>query len=145
MRKTGGFACALLLLAASAAHAHHVQGKVWCDANGSGSIDGPDMPLNGVVVRAVSQTYSPGQTFLDTTGDSVPSGNPGPGAYRINLPGRTDDYLVDLTGAGLGGATVTLPIGGSHLIHIITGNPTLDHVDGADFLVDNCVVPTTST
>lgn len=146
MRKTGGFACALLLLAAGAAHAHHVQGKIWCDANGNGAIDGPDTPLDGVVVRATSQTFSPGQTFLDTSGDSVPSGNPGPGAYRINLPGRTDDYLVDLTGAGLpGGATVVLPGGGSHLIHIVTGNPTLDHVDGADFLVNNCVPGTTST
>lgn len=145
MRKTGGFACALILLAAGTAHAHHVQGKIWCDANGSGTIDGPDTPVNGVVVRAVSQTYSPGQTFVDTSGDSVPSGNPGPGAYRINLPARNDDYLVDLTTGLPGGSSVILPIGGSHLIHIITGNPTLDHVDGADFLVNNCVPPTTST
>ena len=145
MRKTGSFACVLMLLAATA-HAHHIQGKIWCDANASGSIDGPDTPLNGVVVRVVSQTVSPGQLFVDTSGDSVPSGNPGPGAYRVNLPGRTDDYLVELSAASLpGGATVILPPGGSYLLHIVTGNPTLDHVDGVDFLLNNCLPPTTST
>jgi hypothetical protein len=149
MRKIAGlWACATAatLLAAGAAHAHHVQGKVWCDANGNGSIDGLDTPIDGVVVRAVSQTVSPGQTFLDTTGDSNPSGNPGPGAYRINLPTRTDNYLVNLTGAGLpGGSAVVLPAGGSYLINIVTGNSMLDHVDGADFLVNHCVTPATTT
>ena len=87
-------------------------------------------------MRAVGQVTFPGATVLDTTGDSTPPGNSGPGAYRINLNSYTEDYRVDLPGTGFpAGASVLLPPGGSHLVSIVTGDPATNHRDDVDFLL----------
>src|SRR5262249_5142573 len=141
-------AVVLLVFGATAAKAHHVQGQILCDADGSGTFTGADTPVNGVTVKAVSQVASPGTTFTDSaSGHSFPATNPGPGNWRIDLPGGvTDNYLVSLVAATLPpGSSIILPVGGTFLAHIVTGNPATDHVDGINFLLTGCVPGTTTT
>ena len=131
-------------LSASPAAAHRISGAVYCDANGDSQIDPGDTPLDGVQVKATSLVFSPGEVRTDLTGDLNPPAPPaqGPGTYKFNLPGRTDDYKVELTGVGQPlGSSVIAPAGGSHTITIVTGtsNPNDRLVDGVDFLLTNCV------
>jgi hypothetical protein len=72
-------AIAAVLAMTGAAQAHHLQGTIVCDANRNGVIDGADILLNGVVVRAVAQTAIPGATHSDISGDNSPPSFPGPG------------------------------------------------------------------
>jgi hypothetical protein len=61
----------VLLLIAGPARATWIEGKVYCD-DGDFQFSAGDTPVDGVVVKAVSQTASPGTTLTDTTGDAVP-------------------------------------------------------------------------
>jgi len=137
-----------LLGVASAAQACYINGKIFCDDNFSGAIDGGDSTRDGVVVKVTSLTAMPGAMFLDTSGDAIPVGPAVPGLYRINLPGRTDDYRVELTGAGVPpSASVLIPPSGAYgtppvaAIHINPGDPVLNHADGVNFLLAQCQPP----
>lgn len=125
----------MVLLLASAAHAHHISGTVYCDDNATGGIDGGDTPLAGVTVEGTSIDVSPGETFSDAT-DAT-------GFYSFALPTRTDRYLTQPIGLP-GGFAVVVPGGGSYTIQIITGTAQ-DHADGVDFLITGCQATTTTT
>lgn len=125
----------LLLALASPVFGHHISGKVFCDDDYDGVIDGGDDELSGITARATSLDAAPGSTFSDAT-----DGN---GFYEIGLPGRTDRYRVELIGLP-GGWVVVLPAGGSHTVQIITGGPN-DHKDDVNFLVQGCAPGTTTT
>lgn len=139
-------AVAAVLAMTGAAQAHHLQGTMVCDANRNGVIDGADVLLNGVVVRAIAQTAIPGATYSDISGDNSPPSFPGPGNWRIDLPGITDDYVVDLPISGRPpGLTLVSPPGGTYAVSIIHGDPVLDHRDGLDFLFVGCTPPSTTS
>ena len=120
-------------LGASPARAWHVSGTVYCDQNGSHTIDGPDTMLVGYTAAVTSQVASPGTTATDLTDGS--------GYYFIGLPDRVDTYAVTLSGLPAG-QTVVLPGGGSYTI---TLDFSQDHRDGVDFLVGGCGSASTTT
>lgn len=134
--RTLSLSLGLALGVSGAAWAHHISGSVYCD-DGSGRIDAGDTPLDGAQVKVTS--VGTGTDRFDTTGDAVPVSPAVPGFYRVNLPSATDDYMVALTGVGLPAtASVISPLGGSHLVHIVTGSSTTNHADNVDFLLANC-------
>lgn len=80
-------AIAAVLAMTGAAQAHHLQGRMVCDANGNGVIDGADILLNGVVVRAVAQVAIPGATHSDISGDNSPPSFPARATGGSTSPG----------------------------------------------------------
>lgn len=127
-----------LVFAASPAWAWHISGQVFCDSNGSGTIDGGDAPIDGVGVLITALTVAPGSTFSATTGG-------GTGSYTKSLPDHDDDYKVELTSGLPSGAAVILPTSGAYgtppvnPIHLQANAFDANHVD---FLVNGCVPPT---
>jgi hypothetical protein len=122
-----------LALTASAAHAWHVAGTVYCDQNGNFVIDGPDTELAGYSAR-ITSTTNPGASWTDLTDGS--------GFYFVSLPDDVDTYTVTLV-ALPGGQTIRVPGGGAYMI---TLDFSEDHRDGVDFLVGGCAaVPATTT
>lgn len=129
-------ALTLVLGTSSAALAHHIDGKVWCDKDYDGNFDATDTLLSGITVRARSLDVSPGTDFTDNT-----DGN---GFYSIGLPARTDRYSVRLINLPAN-YTVVSPSGGNHVIQIVTGT-SQDHASNVNFLVQGCAPqPTTTT
>src|SRR5262245_2921229 len=125
-----------VLLGASPALAHHISGKVKCDKDNDGKFELEDTALPNILVRATSQVANPGETFTDLTNSS--------GFYQIDLPARSDTYLVEVINLP-SGFSVVLPAGGTHTVVIITGNTSTDHKDGVDFLLQGCKPTTTTT
>jgi hypothetical protein len=127
----------LLLGSSSAALAHHINGKVWCDKDYDGNFDSTDTLLSGITARARSLDVSPGTDFTDDTDSS--------GFYSIGLPARTDRYSVRLINLP-SGWTVVNPAAGNWVVQITTGNSSTDHKDDVNFLVQGCASrPTTTT
>jgi hypothetical protein len=126
-----------MLATASVSHAHHISGTIYCDTDYDGQIDNPgDTKINNITFKAVSQDVNPGETFTDASDSN--------GFYSIGLPGRTDRYLV-MPVSLPGGWTIVFPVGGSHLVQIVTGNSSTDHKDNVDFLAQGCAPPPTTT
>ncbi|MFV1873320.1 MAG: hypothetical protein ACMZ64_08385 [Oleiphilus sp.] len=70
-----------VLLASNMAHAHYVEGKLFCDTNRSGTIDTGDEPIGGALIVATHPTEG---TFSGETGyGSHPWSG---GRYRMSLP-----------------------------------------------------------
>jgi hypothetical protein len=84
----------------------------------------------------VSQDANPGETFTDASDSN--------GFYSIGLPARTDRYVV-MPVSLPAGWTIVLPVGGSYLVQIVTGNSATDHKDNVDFLAQGCAPPPTTT
>lgn len=100
---------------------HWIDGEIYCDG-GDTEISADDTPADGVGVRAVSQTASPGSTYADTTGDAVPVSPAVPGYYRIILPAQDDTYVVMLTSGELPpGSSVIIPSSGQYSVFIGSG------------------------
>jgi hypothetical protein len=126
----------LLALLPASARAHHISGTVYCDADADGVIDNPgDTPLASVGVKLTSLTVAPGTTWTTTTDAS--------GFYNVNLPARTDDYRVELTGLPAGW-TIVVPAGGTYTINIITQTPQ-QQAENVNFLIQGCAAQSTTT
>jgi hypothetical protein len=147
-----------MLILAGTARATWIEGKVFCD-NGDSTFSDGDTPLDGVVVKAVSQINNPGTTCTDTTGDAAAGDGiclgiaPGvvpivPGYYRIMLPHTDDTYVTMLMGlTGIPpGASVILPASGQYSVVIDsgTGDPS-NARKTRNFLLAPCPVPTTTS
>jgi hypothetical protein len=127
----------LLLGSSSAALAHHISGKVWCDKDYDGNFDSTDTLLANITARARSLDASPGTDYTDNTDSN--------GFYEIGLPARTDRYSVRLINLP-SGWTVVNPSAGNWVVQITTGNSSTDHKENVNFLVQGCAPhPTTTT
>ncbi len=125
-----------LLGSSSAAFAHHIDGKVWCDKDYDGNFDSTDTLLSGITARARSLDVAPGTDWTDNTDSN--------GFYSIGLPARTDRYSVRLINLP-SGYTVVNPAAGNHIVEIITGT-NQDSKSNVNFLVQGCSPrPTTTT
>lgn len=88
----------------SAASAWHVDGRIYCDANGSGVIDDGDLPLANVQLQADGS-----DDFSGSTDDG--------GAYHIDLSETPQCYTVTLNGATLpSDATTVIPNSSSYVV-----------------------------
>jgi hypothetical protein len=129
-------ALTFFLGSSSAAFAHHIDGKVWCDKDYDGNFDSTDTLLSGITARARSLDVDPGTDWTDNTDSN--------GFYSIGLPGRTDTYSVRLINLP-SGYTVVNPAAGNHIVEIVTGTSN-DHKSNVNFLVQGCSPrPTTTT
>ncbi|MEQ9002902.1 MAG: myxococcus cysteine-rich repeat containing protein [Pseudomonadales bacterium] len=124
--KIGIVAVAMLTLSGQAL-AYNVSGTVLCDANGSGTFDLEDTPLDGITVTLTSTRWG---TVTETSG----TGLTGPGSYHadgregINVGG----WMITVEpGAG---ASILQPSGGSHSVTLTQEDFS---ASGQDFLLDH--------
>src|SRR4029453_17419426 len=83
----------LVLHVGSVAQAWHTLGRVYCDANGDGLIDGSDLPLDGVNVRGANTSGTFSSSALTQNG----------GQLYIVLPDTPDSFKLNLDPATLPG------------------------------------------
>ena len=111
----------------SALYAWHIDGCVFCDANGNGAIDGDDIPLAGIEI-VVTDTNS-GATYSGLTGAD--------GCYSFNLPDEPASYSAAVVMGDLpGDSTVVIPAGGTYVFSL---DPVAHSLEGADFLIDSSI------
>ncbi len=136
-RRSGTWQLAVMAFALgtpSLALAWHIEGRVVCDSNGNGIIDGNDEAPNGIVVRITALTASPGTIFDFTT-----SG--GNGFYYVTLPDRADDYRVELQTGLPPGASIVVPASGAYgepPTPPIALTPAFKHATEVNFILDGC-------
>ena len=124
-RVTTTLAFAAALLGADAALAWHVEGRVYCDFNQNGRVDGEDLPLEGVSVRVRSTTIS----FADTgVSDSA-------GRYFVDLPETPEGYEIDVDPATLpADASIVAP---APVPFAFTLTDAFDRLEGLHWLVSS--------
>jgi hypothetical protein len=93
-----------LIAGVTGASAWHIDGKVYCDTNGSGVIDAGDVPLSNVQIQADGA-----EDFSANTDDA--------GAYHVDLSETPQCYTVTLSAATLpADASTVIPGSGSFVI-----------------------------
>lgn len=107
------------LAGSSAALAWHVDGRVQCDGNRNGTLDGQDLGLANVVVRVenIAHTFT-GSATTDASGH-----------YDIGLSDLPDNYRITLDAASLPADAVILIPAGGELVFATTAATSSAHVD----------------
>jgi len=96
-----GIIIVAVVLSTGPAFAWHAKGKVFCDVNQNGSIDGGDLPLGTVHVFVENI----GGTFIDHDWDTHSDGR-----YYLSLPDHPDIYTLTLDESTLpAGFTFVIP------------------------------------
>ncbi len=115
---------ALMLLVGGSAYAWHASGHVYCDANQDRTLDGSDLPMEGVGVDVES-----------TTGPFSASGfTDASGAFFIALPDTPDSYRETLDPTTLpSDATFVDPSVNEHLFSLTD----VDLEDDRNWLIDS--------
>jgi hypothetical protein len=122
----------LVLHVGGVAQAWHTLGRVYCDANGDGLIDGSDLPLDGVSVRVANTSGTFSSSALTQNG----------GQFYIVLPDTPDSFKLNLDPATLpGDAVVLLPAGGEYAFTTTAAS----YIFQADFLVHSQICLPTET
>jgi hypothetical protein len=114
-----------LCFTASVAHAWHVSGKVWCDADGDQKFSTGDVPVENISVLVANASGS-----LSITASTKPDGT-----FFIELPHTADSYSAYIKPASLpDGTSVILPAGGIHTFALKEG-ADVDRFEQANFLI----------
>ena len=118
--------CAFLVMSSVSASAHHVNGKVYCDDNSSGSIDDGDRRLSDVGVNISNALVG---NFMGTTNSE--------GFYYISLPsGVYVTYTATLDSSTLPGDTVFLIPPTNNYVFDITPSDTYEEIN---WLIDSAI------
>jgi hypothetical protein len=119
MRKLAilGIIVAAAVLASGSAYAWHANGKVFCDANGNGSIDAGDIPWGTAAVNVESLDH----TFYDEDPDTHSDGS-----YHLSLEDFPQSYKLCVDATSLpGDATFVIP--GAPCLNFTLTDTVVDH------------------
>jgi hypothetical protein len=121
-----------LCFTASVAHAWHVSGKVWCDADGDQKFSAGDVPVKDISVLTANANGSL----------SVTATTNAEGMFSVELPHTADTYSTYIKPASLpDGTNVILPASGIHTFALKEG-AGVDSFESANFLIKCAPDPT---